>query len=185
MSTPAPTAKGTELLTTAQFTAVREWVYRRTGIQFADNKRYFVDKRVTSCVQAHGGGFDAWFAGLRLGANPQLSQQLINELTVNETYFLREDHQFDALVTGVLPRVAARRRATRNPDPIRIMSLPCSTGEEPYSIALRLLEDWRDIDEFDVEIIAGDIDTRALAHAKRGEYGTRSMQNVNLGIKSR
>ncbi|NHC46764.1 CheR family methyltransferase [Motilibacter aurantiacus] len=172
-------------LSEAQFSRVREWVYRRTGIQFADNKRYFVDKRVQACVREHGGGFDAWFAGLRLGANAALAQELINELTVNETYFLREDHQFDALVKSVLPRVAAERRATGSTDPIRILSLPCSTGEEPYSIGLRLLEDWGDIEDFDVEIVAGDIDTRVLQFAQRGEYGPRSMQRVPLAVRTR
>ncbi|NHC15284.1 CheR family methyltransferase [Motilibacter deserti] len=172
-------------LSEAQFARVREWVYRRTGIQFAESKRYFVDKRVQSCVRKHGGSFDAWFAGLRLGADPALAQQLINELTVNETYFLREDHQFEGLVHSVLPAIAAERRATGSSQPIRILSLPCSTGEEAYSIGLRLLEDWEDIDDFDVEIVAGDIDTRVLSFAQRGEYGPRSMQRVPLAVRTR
>ncbi len=173
------------VLTDAQFRDVREWVYRRTGIRFADNKRYFVDKRVHACVQAHGGDFATWFAGLRLGADPARAQELINELTVNETYFLREDHQFDALVRSVLPGIALDRRARRSAEPIRMLSLPCSTGEEPYSMALRLLEEWPDMDSFDVEIVAGDIDTRVLRSAQQGEYGPRSMQRVPLPVRSR
>lgn len=172
-------------LSDAQFRDVREWVYRRTGIQFADNKRYFVDKRVQACVRAAGGDFASWFVGLRLGADPAVAQRLINELTVNETYFLREDHQFDALVRSVLPQIAADRRARRSSEPIRLLSLPCSTGEEPYSVALRLLEEWPDMDSFDVEIVAGDIDTRVLDSARRGEYGPRSMQRVPLPVRSR
>jgi chemotaxis protein methyltransferase CheR len=172
-------------LTDAQFARVKEWVYRRTGIQFADSKRYFVDKRVHACVVDHGGGFDAWFAALRFGTLEPLAQRLINELTVNETYFLREDHQFDALLNSVLPALVADRRARRTVGPIRLLSLPCSTGEEPYSIALRLLEEWPEMDEFDVEIVAGDIDTRVLDAARRGEYGTRSMQRVPLPVRSR
>jgi chemotaxis protein methyltransferase CheR len=136
-------------------------------------------------VRAHGGGFDAWFAGLRLGADPAAAQRLINELTVNETYFLREDYQFDSLLGSVLPQIAAERQATRSSDPIRILSLPCSTGEEPYSIALRLLEEWPDMDNFDVVIVAGDIDTRVLDQARYAEYGPRSMQRVPAAMRAR
>ena len=172
-------------LSAAQFTRVQEWIYRRAGIHFSDSKRYFVDKRVEGCVSAHGQGFEAWFAGLRLGADPRLAQELINELTVNETYFLREDHQLDALLHSALPRIVAERRASRSRDPIRILSLPCSTGEEPYSIALRLLEEWSEMDNFDVEIVAGDIDTRVLEQARHAQYGPRSMQRVPLGMRTR
>ena len=172
-------------LTAEQFFRVQEWIYRRTGIRFGDNKHYFVDKRVQACVHEHGGDFDAWFGSLRLGDHARWAQQLINELTVNETYFLREDRQFGDLVTTVLPRILAERRATGSREPIRILSLPCSTGEEPYSIGLRLLEEWPDIDHVDVEIVAGDIDTRVLGIARRGEYGARSMQKVSQQIRSR
>ncbi|PWJ55697.1 chemotaxis protein methyltransferase CheR [Quadrisphaera granulorum] len=174
----AAAGAASDQLTDAQFLRVREWVYRRTGMRFADSKRYFVDKRVLSCVRDHGGDFNAWFASLRTGADERAAQALVNELTVNETYFLREDHQFDSLVKHVLPQVAAERRATGDTSPVRILSLPCSTGEEPYSIALRLLTDWADIAEMDVEIVAGDIDTRVLDQARRGEYGQRSVQKV-------
>ena len=179
----ASVAGGEQLLTDAQFLRVREWVYRRTGIQFGDNKRYFVDKRVLACVKDHGGDFNAWFTSLRAGANDRLAEQLVNELTVNETYFMREDHQFDSLVRTVLPRITTARRATRDASPIRILSLPCSTGEEPYSVALRLLEDWPDIDHVDVEIVAADIDTRVLRQAEAGEYGPRSMHRVPLALR--
>ncbi|WP_432544308.1 CheR family methyltransferase [Kineococcus sp. SYSU DK002] len=183
MSLPTTSGVGGQL-TDAQFTRVREWIYRRTGIQFGDNKRYFVDKRVNSCVREHGGDFNLWFASLRAGADERVAQQLVNELTVNETYFLREDHQFDSLVRTVLPGVAAARRARRDPAPIRILSVPCSTGEEPYSIALRLLSDWPGIEEFDVEIVAADIDTRVLDLAQRGEYGARSMHRVPPAMRN-
>ncbi|WP_432574012.1 CheR family methyltransferase [Kineococcus sp. SYSU DK005] len=184
MTLPTTAAGAAAQLTDAQFARVREWVYRRTGIQFGDNKRYFVDKRVASCVREHGGDFNLWFASLRTGANERVAQQLVNELTVNETYFLREDHQFDSLVRSVLPGIAQARRAARDTSPIRVLSLPCSTGEEPYSIAMRLLSEWPGIEEFDVEIVAADIDTRVLEQAQRGEYGARSMHRVPPAVRA-
>jgi chemotaxis protein methyltransferase CheR len=169
------TAAGTGL-STAEFEKVREYFYKRTGIQFAASKRYFVDKRIETCIR-NGGftGFPGWFAALRLSDRADLLQDLINQLTVNETYFLREDYQFDALLNTVLPNVLAVRG---DRGPVRILSQPCSTGEEPYSIALRLLEEWDRIDDVDVEIHGADIDSDVLERAARASYGDRSLHRV-------
>jgi chemotaxis protein methyltransferase CheR len=167
-------------LSEAEFEKFREYFYKRTGIQFTETKRYFVDKRIDACIRS--GGFDsftAWFAALRLSDRSDLLQELINQLTVNETYFLREDYQFDALLNKVLPDVlTARGGPGRIVGPIKILSLPCSTGEEPYSIALRLLEEWPHIDTVDVEIHGADIDSEVLARATHASYGERSLQRV-------
>lgn len=168
------------VITPADFERFREFFHSRTGISFTEAKRYFVDRRILSCIREAGeDSFAGWFASVRRGHEPDLMQSLINELTVNETYFLREDHQFDCLINSVLPRiVAAPDRATRRGDPICVLSLPCSTGEEPYSIALRLLAEWTGIDEYDVSIVAADIDTDVLAAARHGRFGMRSLQRV-------
>lgn len=88
--------------------------------------------------------------------------------------FFREEYQFKCLVEEVLPEICESKRENL----IRIWSIPCSTGEEPYSIAIYLLEYWPDIDKFDVEIVASDIDTNALEKAKKGIYGTRSIKQL-------
>jgi chemotaxis protein methyltransferase CheR len=167
-------------LSQADFERFREYFYKRTGIQFTEAKRYFVDKRIDACIRNAGHDtFTSWFASLRLSDRPELLQDLINQLTVNETYFLREDYQFDALLSKVLPDVlAARGGAARIVGPVKILSLPCSTGEEPYSIALRLLEEWPQIDTVDVEIHGADIDSEVLARAVHASYGDRSLQRV-------
>jgi chemotaxis protein methyltransferase CheR len=176
---PAPTTTA-GLLTDADFDRFREYFYKRTGIQFNSSKRYFVDKRVEASMRALGHhSFSSWFAALLHNDRPEVLQDVINQLTVNETYFLREDYQFDALIQAVLPRVVADRTRLGQPHgPVRILSLPCATGEEPYSIALRLLEEWPQIDQFDVEINAGDIDSDVLERARHGSYGARSLQRV-------
>ncbi len=102
------------------------------------------------------------------GAQRKEVEELINAFTVNETYFYREDHQLACLTTDLLKeRVAAKRRG----DTIRIWSAPCSTGEEPYSIAIWLLENWPDVDAYDVEILGSDIDTQVLESASAGIFG--------------
>jgi len=173
MTSAAATGAG---LSDAEFEKFREYFYKRTGIQFAASKRYFVDKRIDTSIRNAGfTGFPGWFASLRLGDRPELVQDLINQLTVNETYFLREDYQFDALLNTVLPGVLAARGGF---GPVRILSLPCSTGEEPYSIALRLLEEWDRMDTVDVEIHGADIDSDVLDRAGHASYGERSLQRV-------
>jgi chemotaxis protein methyltransferase CheR len=177
MTSMASTGAG---LSDVEFEKFREYFYKRTGIQFTAAKRYFVDKRVDTCIRTSGfAGFAPWFAALRLSDRSDLLQGLINELTVNETYFLREDYQFDSMLNAVLPAVlAARGGPNRIVGPVKILSLPCSTGEEPYSIALRLLEEWDQIDHIDVEIHGADIDSDVLARAGHASYGERSLQRV-------
>ena len=175
----AQTAVGTRL-SDIEFEKFREYFYKRTGIHFTPAKRYFVDKRVETCIRSSGyRDFAGWYATLRVGDRTDLVQELINHLTVNETYFLREDYQFDSLLSDVLPNVVAAlggpHRAYR---PVKILSLPCSTGEEPYSIALRLLEEWDQIDHVDVEIHGADIDSDVLERARRAVYGDRSLQRM-------
>ncbi len=103
-------------------------------------------------------------------------------MTVNETYFFREDYQFDALVSGILPEVVKQKKRG---DLLRIWSVPCSTGEEPYSIAIYLLDRWPRADEFDIEILASDIDTRVLASAQAGIFGERSLQKLSKAERAR
>ena len=175
----APMTAGARL-SDIEFEKFREYFYKRTGIHFTPAKRYFVDKRVETCIRSSGhSNFAGWYATLRVGDRTDLVQELINQLTVNETYFLREDYQFDSLLNEVLPNVLAAlggpRRIYR---PVKILSLPCSTGEEPYSIALRLLEEWDQIDHVDVEIHGADIDSDVLERARRGIYGDRSLQRM-------
>ncbi|GAA0709158.1 protein-glutamate O-methyltransferase CheR [Dactylosporangium roseum] len=176
----SPTSTEEGRLSDAEFERFREYFYKRTGIQFTPAKRYFVDKRIETCVRSSGHPtFGTWFSALRVGDRPELLQELTNQLTVNETYFMREDYQFDALLDPVLPRVLAEHtRAGRSQGPVKILSLPCSTGEEPYSIAMRLLEEWPAIVHVDVEIHAADIDSDVLARARHGSYGGRSLQRV-------
>jgi chemotaxis protein methyltransferase CheR len=164
------------VITDADFQKFREFFYRKTGIQFDDTKRYFVDKRLIERMEATGSeNFRQYFIGLRFEADGQEMQALVNVMTVNETYFFREQYQFECLVNSLLDEVANRKKPGQR---IRIWSIPSSTGEEPYSIAIYLLERWARINEFDVEILSSDIDTQVLSMAQRGIYSQRSIANL-------
>jgi chemotaxis protein methyltransferase CheR len=152
-----------------------EFLYRRTGMSLTESKRYFIDRRLEERIEATGSSsFQSYFSLLRSDADHEI-EQLINSFTVNETYFYREDHQLRCMTESLLDVIVARKEPGGN---IRIWSIPCSTGEEPYSIALWLMENWDQVDTYNIEIVGSDIDTRALKAAADGIYGERSIMRL-------
>ena len=142
---------------------------------FTEAKRYFVERRVAERMRlTKSASFAAYFARLRADQEREV-ESFINAFTVNETYFYREDHQLRCLSSDLLP---ARLKAKRRGEPIRIWSVPCSTGEEPYSIAIWLLENWELVDQYEIEIVGSDIDTQALELARQGRYGGRALMRL-------
>lgn len=164
-----------------EFRKFREFFYRKTGILFEDSKRYFVDKRLLERMAATGSeNFRAYFTMVRFQASGDELQTLINAMTVNETYFFREEYQFTCLVNSMLAEIVARRGESKSP--IRIWSVPSSSGEEPYGIAIYLLEHWPQVDEVDIEILSSDIDTKILAAARDGRFSARSVQHLPVKL---
>jgi chemotaxis protein methyltransferase CheR len=158
------------------FEKFREFFYRKTGIQFDTSKRYFVDKRLIERIEAtKSEDFRNYFIKLRFETSGTEMQELVNLMTVNETYFFRENYQFDCMVNHMLDELVLTRKPGSR---IRIWSVPSSTGEEPYSIAIYLLERWPRINEFDVEIMSSDIDTTVLKSAQTAVYSARSVSNL-------
>lgn len=151
-------------------------------MSFDDSKRYFIDRRLTDRIAATGSGsFQSYFATLRSDANQEI-EQLVNAFTVNETYFYREDHQLQCMTAHLLGDLLRRKPAGNS---IRIWSIPCSTGEEPYSIAIWLMENWEEVDNYNIEIVASDIDTRALKAAAEGLYSARALMRLSRDIVER
>ena len=109
-------------------------------------------------------------------------EHLVNAFTVNETYFFREEHQLRCMTSDLLRSVIRDRRPD---EPIRIWSVPCSTGEEPYSIGIWLMENFPEVDNYQIEIVGSDIDTRALASAAEGIYGARALMKLPRELVAR
>jgi chemotaxis protein methyltransferase CheR len=162
-------------LTQDEFRRLCEFLYRRTGMVLTETKRYFVERRVVErMLSTSSGGFEEYFARLRADLRGEI-EQFVNAFTINETYFFREEHQLACLSSDLL---AARLKMKARGEPIRIWSVPCSTGEEPYSIAIWLLEHWPHVDEHEIEIVGSDIDTNALALARAGVSGKRALMRL-------
>jgi chemotaxis protein methyltransferase CheR len=175
MADPSP-------LTSDEFSRLAEFLYRRTGMVFTEAKRYYVERRISERMSATSSrSFTDYFVRLR-GEERREVEELINAFTVNETYFYREDHQLTCLTTDLLDE---RVRAKRPGDTIRIWSAPCSTGEEPYSIAIWLLENWKDVDAYDIEIVGSDIDTDVLEAAAEGIFRKRALMRLSPELIAR
>jgi chemotaxis protein methyltransferase CheR len=158
------------------FQKFREYFYRKTGISFEPTKRYFVDKRLIERIEATDSDtFRNYFTMMRFQVSGEELQLLTNLMTVNETYFLREEYQFECMVESILPEIIKRKADN---SPIRIWCIPSSSGEEPYTVAMYLLERWAAINHWDVEIISSDIDTGILHKARVGRYSARSVMHV-------
>ena len=167
------------LLDAEEYRRLCDYLYRHTGMAFTEARRYFVERRVEDRMIATGSSsFTSYFARLRANVQGEL-EQLINASTVNETYFYREDHQFACLTSNLLQE---RLRVKPRGETMRIWSVPCSTGEEPYSIAMWLLENWAEVDAHDIEIVGSDIDTDVLEAARAGVFGKRALMRLSPAL---
>lgn len=161
-------------ITLEAFRKFRDFFYAKTGIYFDDSKRYFVDRRLLERMhQTATEDFKNYFSLLRFELSGVEFQALVNLMTTNETYFFREEYQFKALTASMLPELVRGRTKAQ---PLRIWSVPSASGEEPYSIAMYLLEYWREVDEYEIELLASDIDTHMLQQARTGIYAPRALQ---------
>lgn len=169
----------THIISPEDLQKLSAFVYRHTGMVFGSAKRYYIERRVFERMAATGASsFAAYFSVLR---SVEVEREaLINAFTINETYFYREDHQLACLSRDLLPDLASGRRPG---DKIRIWSAPCSTGEEAYSIAIWLLENWRMVDAYNVEIVGSDIDTRAVEDARIGLYAERALSRLSDALR--
>ncbi|MGM0623135.1 MAG: CheR family methyltransferase [Campylobacterota bacterium] len=158
------------------FNKLSDLLYRRTGISISQ-KRYnkLKDKLERLITQSGFDSFRSFFRELRFNKETKLIQDLINTVTINETYFYREKHQFDTLVYELLPQMV---RNKKEGEPIRILCAPSSTGEEPYSIILYLLDEAKLIEQVDFEIVGIDIDNSVIQKAKNARFSKRSVQYV-------
>jgi chemotaxis protein methyltransferase CheR len=166
-------------ITHEEYRRLCDFLYRRTGMIFNESRRYFVDRRVADRMEITGAtSFASYFARLRTDLDGEV-EQFINAFTVNESYFYREDHQLQCLTSNLL---VERLRQKPAGETVRIWSMPCSTGEEPYSIAMWLLENWPQVDSHNVEIVGSDIDTAVLAAAREGVFNKRALMRLTPSL---
>jgi len=148
------------------FAALRALVKQHTGIHLTEQKRELVYGRLSRRLRALGlESFRAYREILERNEGEELVQ-FCNAITTNLTSFFREAHHFQYLREQLLAQAADSRSARR----LRFWSAGCSTGEEPYSLAMTIQEALPDVRRWDVRILATDLDTEVLARGARGVY---------------
>jgi len=168
-------------LTNDDFKFICDFVYRSTGIVLNDNKREMVYRRLTRIIREKKLNSFSDYCQLLRQQEEQEKDYFINAITTNLTSFFREQHHFDYLTNEELPKLIASKEMQANGKKrLRIWSSASSTGEEPYSIAITLLEKMHALmPSWDVKILATDIDSNVLATGKSGIYEYRRIENID------
>lgn len=161
---------------TADFERVRKLIYDYAGISLAPIKRDMVYSRLARRLRATGcSNFTEYLDKLDRPANPEW-EFFVNSLTTNLTSFFREEHHFDILKRTIREKWKGR--------PLKIWCSAASTGEEPYSIAMAVIEAFESMSP-PVQIIASDLDTNCLADARKAEYAMERVEKINPARLSR
>lgn len=159
-----------------EFRIIRDSIYSHCGIFFDDDSKYLLEKRLARRLSALSlNNFREYYHFLKYDRNKdQEMMDIMDVLTTNETYFFRESFQLSAFTDEVVPELI-RVKSARGDRTLRIWSAGCSTGEEPYTIAM-LLRDMPGLRGWKIEIIGTDISQRVLQHARRGVYTKSSFR---------
>jgi chemotaxis protein methyltransferase CheR len=156
-------------LSDREFARVKARVHAQAGISLSEAKRTLVVSRLAKVIRRlQLRSFDEYLDYLEHSGSAADKQNFINALTTNLTRFFREDHHFEHLVDHVGQLIAARPGVARQK--LRIWSAGCSTGQEPYTIALALLHAWPELRRWDFKILATDVDTDVVVKAAHGVY---------------
>ncbi|MDO3378338.1 CheR family methyltransferase [Geoalkalibacter halelectricus] len=161
----------------------QNYLVQHSGLHFDQRNLRILQHGLTRRMRALGlSSYRAYFDYLEsFGEARQELKKLLGLLTVGETYFFRYLAHFEALRHQVLPELIARNRARRT---LRLWSAGCSTGEEPYSLGILLRAHFPELREWDVRILATDINHQALNKARRGVYGSRSLRVTDPALIS-
>ncbi|HAM50423.1 MAG TPA: chemotaxis protein [Nitrospiraceae bacterium] len=154
------------------FKQLRDFIYEKTGIYISDAKKYFLENRLVRRIQERNlSGFDDYLYLIQYNGGGGELARLYDAVTTNETFFFREPQQFGVFADSIVSEILKERGAQG----MRLWSAACSTGEEPYTISMLLMEKKMVVR---TEMIASDISDAALESAKRAVYSSYAVRNV-------
>ena len=175
---PVSFASRPRLLGASELQWLRHMVRARTGVVLEDDKVYLVEARLAALADREGfSGVRDLLTGLRMEeTDGALHRAVIESLLVAETSFFRDVHPFDALRERILPELIARRASQRT---LHLWCAACSSGQEPYSLAILLREHFPQLADWNVRLIASDVSHGILRRARDGAY---TALEVNRGL---
>ncbi|MBC7984435.1 MAG: protein-glutamate O-methyltransferase [Candidatus Obscuribacterales bacterium] len=179
---PASATQYPKELGDAEFDFLRHVVMENAGIALGPNKRLLVQGRLARRLRALDLASYAEYCEYLRNGGPEELVNLINAITTNVTAFFRENHHFEQLARRMLPEAMERNASSRR---IRIWSAGCSSGEEPYSIAMTVLDKTPLAPRWDVKILATDIDSDMVSTAAAGEYPEDRLIGVPEALQRR
>jgi len=166
----------THVMSDDEFILLRDCIYGHCGIYFDMESKYIIEKRLTPRLHdLHFVSFYDYYRHLKFDRNKEQElMDIMNVLTINETYFFRESYQLKAFSDEIIPELMKRKTACGHRS-LRILSAGCSSGEEAYTIAMLLnaipeLKDWH------IEVIGADISQKVLQQARSAVYGKPSFR---------
>ena len=170
-------------LTTAQLTEtelgeIRTLIEQRSAILFDSSRERFFSTRIREHLEERNLSSGTELLRLVRGSSIEY-EALLERLLTQETSFFRYPAVYEALEKRILPEIQ-ERKFWESPRALRIWSAGCSTGEEPYSIAITLCDALKFAEAWEIEVLATDVSRRALRHAERGAYSRRSLGEVSL-----
>jgi chemotaxis protein methyltransferase CheR len=166
-------------LTDGEYQKYCELIYRVAGIRIADNKRVMVSNRVRRRLRATGiSSFAEYYAFLTSPAGPGEMPLFLDAITTNETYFLRDTQNYEWLGDAFLPEIIQQALLRKRPKTLRIWSAACSTGEEPYSVALQVLAKKPLFAGWRTTILGTDLSGAVLNAARAGSYDARAIRLI-------
>ncbi len=166
-----------------EFIMIRDFIHEKCGIFFAENKMYLVKNRLIKRMGELGiKNYRDYFYHVKYDTSLKEFNNLMNVVTTNETSFFRNEPQLLSFSEEVLPLIIQEKMQTRGPKHIRLWSAGCSTGEEPYTLAMILMEALHSLTGWNIEIVANDISENVLQKARRGEYSGITLRGVKPHI---
>jgi chemotaxis protein methyltransferase CheR len=167
-------------MTDDEFRLFRDFIHKECGLYFGNGKKSFLSSRIAKCVEsASMRSFYRYYRYLQGNGSDQKAElmRLLDTLTINETGFFRNRPQFELLENLVLPEITKEKK-TSHDTRLRIWSAGCSTGEEPYSIAISVLESLAFRHDWDINIFASDLALSVLETAARGVYPSHRLEGL-------
>ena len=172
-------------LTDTEYQKYCELIYRVAGIRIAENKRVMVSNRVRRRLRATGiSGFAEYYAFLTSPRGGDEMPLFLDAITTNETFFFRDTQNYDWLGDTFLPEIIQHAALRKRPRVLRIWSAACSTGEEPYSIALKLLAKKPVLAGWRTTILGTDLSGAVLDAARTGSYDARAVRLIELAQRT-